>query len=64
MRQRQSVSGGRAESKGNTECEAGSRLQAVSTQPDMGLELTKCDIWLELKSGTQPLSHPGAPKCS
>ena len=29
---------GRAEREGDTESEAGSRLQAVSTEPDMGLE--------------------------
>ena len=28
------------ERKGNTELEAGSRLRAVSTEPDTGLELT------------------------
>ena len=30
--------------KGDTESEAGSRLQAVSTEPDAGLELTDCEI--------------------
>ena len=29
---------------GDTESEAGSRLQAVSTEPDAGLELTECEI--------------------
>ena len=34
----------RAEREGDTESEAGSRLQAVSTEPDTGLELTNRDI--------------------
>ena len=32
------MSGGGAEREGDTESEAGSRLQAVSTEPDVGLE--------------------------
>ena len=32
------------EREGDTESEAGSRLQAVSTEPDAGLELTDCEI--------------------
>ena len=38
------MSGGRAEREGNTESEAGSRLRAVSTEPDAGLELMNRDI--------------------
>ena len=30
--------------EGDTESEAGSRLQAVSTEPDAGLELINCEI--------------------
>ena len=41
---RESVSGGRAEREGDTESEAGSRLHAVSTEPDAGLELTDREI--------------------
>ena len=37
------MSGGGAEREGDTESEAGSRLQAVSTEPDVGLELTNCE---------------------
>ena len=50
LRERQSVSGGRAEREGDTECEAGSRLWAVSTEPDVGLELVKREImtWAEV----------------
>ena len=43
-RERQSVNRGGAEGEGDTESEAGSRFQAVSTEPDVGLELTNCEI--------------------
>ena len=43
-RQRQSVSGRGAERAGDTESEAGSGLQAISTEPDAGLELTDHEI--------------------
>ena len=33
-----------AEREGDTESEAGSRLLAVSTEPDAGLELTNSEI--------------------
>ena len=39
-RDRQSMSRGGAERWGDTECEGGSRLRAVSTEPDVGLKLT------------------------
>ena len=42
--QKKNASGGGVERKGDTESEAGSRLQAVSTQPDAGLELTNHKI--------------------
>ena len=38
------MSGGRAEREGDTESKAGSRIQAVSTEPDAGLELTDHEI--------------------
>ena len=41
---RQNTSGGRTEREGDTEFKAGSRLQAVSTEPDAGLEPTSRDI--------------------
>ena len=44
LRERQSVSRGAAEREGDTECEAGSRLRAVSTEPDAGLEPTDREI--------------------
>ena len=42
-RERDNMSRGEAE-KGDTESGAGSRLQAVSTEPDAGLELMDCEI--------------------
>ena len=49
-RDRQSMSEGGAEREGDTESEAGPRLWAVSTEPDAGLEPTKCAImtWAEV----------------
>ena len=44
-RERQSMNGGGAEREGDTESEAGSRLWAVSTEPDAGLKLTD---WAEV----------------
>ena len=38
------MSGGGAEREGDTESKAGSRLCAVSTEPDMGLELMNHEI--------------------
>ena len=35
---------GREERQGDTESEANSRLQAVSTEPDVGLEATNSEI--------------------
>ena len=38
------MSKGGAEREGDTESKAGSRLRAVSTEPDAGLELTDREI--------------------
>ena len=38
------MSGGGAEREGDTESEAGSRLQAVSTEPNVGLKLRNREI--------------------
>ena len=38
------MSGGGVEREGDTESQAGSRLRAVGTEPDMGLEPTSCEI--------------------
>ena len=48
--ERQSVSGGGAEREGDTESKTGSRLWAVSTEPDAGLKLTDHEImtWAEV----------------
>ena len=43
-RERQSMSGERAEREGDAESEAGSGLRAVSPEPDAGLELTDREI--------------------
>ena len=44
--ERQSTSGGGAEREGDTESEAGSRLRAVSTEPDAGLKPTDLEIMI------------------
>ena len=51
MRERQSASGVEAEGEGDTESEAGSRLRAVSTEPDVGLKLTNHEIVTRAKVG-------------
>ena len=38
------MSGGGTEREGDTESETGSRLPAISTEPDTGLELTNREI--------------------
>ena len=43
------MSFGRAERRGDTESEAGFRLQAVSTEPNVGLEPTNCEIMTQAK---------------
>ena len=45
------MSGGGAEREGDTESQAGSRFQTVSTEPDAGLELTNCEIVTWAKVG-------------
>ena len=44
------MNSGGAEREGDTESETGSRLWAVSTEPDVGLELTDREImtWAEV----------------
>ena len=53
-RERQSMSRGGAERGGDTESEAGSRLWAVSTEPNVGLKLTDREImtWAEVRHST------------
>ena len=50
QRERQSMNGGGAEREGDTESETGSRLRAISPEPDVGLELTDREIVTWLKS--------------
>ena len=38
------MNGGGSQTEGDTEAETGSRLRAVGTQPDAGLELTDHEI--------------------
>ena len=47
----QSMNGGGAEREGDTESETGSRLWAVSTESDTGLELTDREImtWAKVR---------------
>ena len=51
---RHSASGGGAKREGGTESETGSRLQAVSTEPDTALEPLTCEImtWAEVRRPT------------
>ena len=49
--ERDRVWAGEGQREGDTECEAGSRLQAVSTEPDAGLEPTDCKIMTWTKVG-------------
>ena len=44
LRERESVSKGGAEREGDAESQVGSRLRAVSTEPDTGLEPTNLEI--------------------
>ena len=44
------MNGGGAEREGDTESEAGSRLSAISPEPDAGLKLTDHEIVTWLKS--------------
>ena len=52
-------SGGGAETDGDTESEAASKLWAVNTEPDMGLEPTKRGIitWAEVGRSTNWATH-------
>ena len=43
-RERQSMNGGGSEREGDTESEGVSSIWAVSTEPDVGLKLTNCEI--------------------
>ena len=58
--ERESTSRGGAEREENTESEAASRLQTVSTEPNAGLELTNREIVTQTEVGHNQLSPPGS----
>ena len=59
--ERQSMSRG-GQREGDTESEAGSRIQAVSTEPDAGLQpMNRENHDLSRSQLLNQLSHPGAP---
>ena len=60
----QSESRGGAERQGDTETKAGSRLWAISTEPDMGLEHTNCEIMIWAEAGRLPTEPPRRPSTS
>ena len=63
-RERQGMNGGGAEREGDTESETGSRLWAISPEPDAGLEFTDREIvrsWPGWSRMLNRLRHPGAP---
>ena len=47
--EREQETGGGTEKKADTEFEAGSRLRAVSTEPDAGLKPMNARSWPEMK---------------
>ena len=55
------MNGGGAEREGNTESEAGSRLWAISPEPDAGLELADREIVTWAEVGAQPTEPPRRP---
>ena len=61
LRERQNEWERGREREGDTEAEAGSGLWAVSTEPDVGLELMSVRSWPELKSEAQPTEPPRQP---
>ena len=55
------MSGGGAEREGDTESEAGSRLRAVSTEPDAGLELSNRELVTRAEVDAPPTEPPRRP---
>ena len=60
-REKQSMNGGGAEREGDTASKTGSRLRAISPEPDVGLELTDGEIVTWLKSDAQPTAPTRGP---
>ena len=63
-RKRQDTSRGEAEREGDTESEAGSRLWAVITEPDTGLEPMNCEImtWAKVRHVTDWATQAPLPR--
>ena len=62
--ERDRAQAGEEQREGDTDSKAGSRLWAVRTEPDAGLELMSCEIMIWAEVGHRlggRLSHPGAP---
>ena len=55
------MNGGGAEREGDTESETGSRLQAISTEPDAGLEPTDREITTQAEVGRFTDGAPQVP---
>ena len=55
------MNGRGAEREGDTESETGSRLRAISPEPDAGLELSDREIVTWMKSDAQPTEPPRRP---
>ena len=62
LREHKQGKGREREREGDTASKAGSRLWAVSTEPDAGSSPWTVTSWPEPKSEAQRLSHPGTPK--
>ena len=62
QREKQSMNWGGAEREGGTESKAGARLSAVSTEPNMGLKLTNCEIITWAEVGCLTNSDPRVPQ--
>ena len=58
------MNGGGAEREGDTESETGSRLPAISPEPDAELELPDREIVTWLKPDAQPTAPPRRPPIS
>ena len=58
------MNGGRSEREGHTESETGSRILAVSTEPDAGLELTDREIVTRVEVGHLTDRATQAPQAS
>ena len=56
-RERQSMNGGGTEREGDTECEVGSRLWGVGTEPHVGLNLKNYEIMTWARCLTSWTTH-------